>query len=60
MGSHCPGRIEAVYDRVNKVLNELGATENLDALVGIIALQKLADTQMVSVLEQVRQRSAQA
>ena len=51
-------RIEAVHNRINSVLNELGTSENLDALVGIIALQKMADSQMVSVLEQVRQREA--
>jgi hypothetical protein len=53
-------RIKAVYDRINKMLNELGASENLDALVGIIALQKMADSQMVSVLNRVRQRGAGA
>jgi hypothetical protein len=51
-------RIEAVHNRINSILNELGTSENLDALVGIIALQKMADSQMVSVLEQVRQREA--
>jgi hypothetical protein len=44
-----------VYDRINKMLNELGASENLDALVSIIAMQKMADSQMCRVLELVQQ-----